>query len=195
MTVAGDARAGGAPRRVKVWPLALRLFHWSFATSMIVAFATHENVGTVHYWAGYAAIALAAVRGLLGIAGPPVWRFGGFVTGPAATLRYAQALLRRTEPRFLGHNPLGGWMVLALLADALVTGTSGWLYTTDRFFGVEWVGALHEVSGEALPLLLLAHVAGVIFTSIRHRENLAGAMVHGFKRTEVVPDQSANTTK
>ena len=82
----------------------------------------------------------------------------------------------------MGHNPLGGWMVLALLADAIATGLTGWLYTTDRFWGVAWLETLHGALGEALLPLLLLHVAGVIFTSRRQGDNLVAAMLHGRKQ-------------
>ena len=98
-----------------------------------------------------------------------------------ATVAYARAILNHTEARYVGHNPLGGWMVVALLADAIATGLTGWLYTTDRFWGVQWVEELHSLLGHALIPLLLLHVAGAVFTSWRHRENLIAAMLHGRK--------------
>ncbi len=91
-------------------------------------------------------------------------------------------MLKKSEARHIGHNPLGGWMVLALLADAIATGFTGWLYTTDRFYGYEWLANLHGVLGEALIPLLLLHLGGVVLTSRHHRENLVAAMLHGKKR-------------
>lgn len=165
-----------------VWSPWLRLMHWVLALSMIVGFVTHENVGTVHETAGYVAWAVACLRVLLGFVGSGYWRFGQFVRPFPATLNYAREVWAHREARFLGHNPLGGWMVLALLSDAVACGVTGWMSTTDRFFGVAWVADLHEAVGEALVPLLLLHLAGVAFTSWRHRENLVGAMVHGKKR-------------
>ena len=82
----------------------------------------------------------------------------------------------------MGHNPLGGWMIVALLATALAAAISGWVYTTDAFWGVAWVERVHVFFAELLLLLAALHVAGVAFTSIRHRENLVAAMLHGKKR-------------
>jgi cytochrome b len=165
-----------------VWSPWLRLLHWSLATSMIVSFATHETGGLLHEWSGYVALAAALVRVVMGFAGGGYWRFSQFVRSVPATLNYARSVLKRTEARHIGHNPLGGWMVLALLVDAIATGFTGWLYTTDRFFGYEWLANLHGVLGEAFVPLLLLHLAGVVFTSRRHRENLVAAMLHGKKR-------------
>jgi cytochrome b len=165
-----------------VWSLSLRLMHWTLALSMIASFATHEGGGWVHEWTGYLALAVALVRVLLGLFASGYWRFTTFVRGLHATWAYAKAVWRRREPHYLGHNPLGGWMVLALLTDAIATGATGWLYTTDRFWGVAWLEELHGALGHALLPLLALHVAGVIFTSLRQRENLAAAMLHGRKR-------------
>ena len=178
-----------APRKVPVWSIGVRLLHWTLAASMIVSFATHEGGGRLHEVMGYVALAAASLRVLLGFFGATRWRFRGFVRGVGETARYGLDVWHKREARFLGHNPLGGWMVLILLANALAAGVSGWLYTTDWFWGVAWMEELHGALGEALVPLLLLHLAGVVFTSWRHRENLAAAMVHGGKRAAVGTDR------
>ena len=179
-----------------VWSPWLRLLHWLLAVSMIASFATHEGGGKWHEWTGYIALAAALLRVVLGFAGAGYWRFAQFVRSFSATVDYARRVLKKTEPRYLGHNPLGGWMVLALLADAVATGLTGWLYTTDRFFGYEWLEALHSALGYAMVPLLALHLAGVVFTSIRHRENLVAAMLHGKKPMQVpqVPQDPQEST-
>ena len=167
---------------MQVWSAAVRCLHWTLAGSTIVSFATHEGGGRLHEWTGYLAWACAALRVIMGFAGPARWRFCNFVRGARATLAYARAVAAGTEVRHLGHNPLGGWMVVLLLADGLATGFTGWLYTTDRFWGLAWLEELHGALGHAFIPLVGLHVAGVVFTSVRHRENLVGAMVHGRKR-------------
>jgi cytochrome b len=169
------------PEVTLVWSVGLRTLHWTLAVSMVVSFLTHEGAGRVHEWTGYLALAAASLRLLLGFAGSGDWRFSQFVRGVATTFAYARAVFRGTESRYLGHNPLGGWMVLALLADAIATGLTGWLFTLDRFWGLAWLQELHNVLGHALIPLLALHLAGVAFTSWRHRENLVGAMLHGRK--------------
>jgi cytochrome b len=90
-------------------------------------------------------------------------------------------VIASNEPRYLGHNPLGGWMVIALLAMAAAAGASGWLSVTDRFWGVKWVQELHEGLANALFTLAGLHVAGVVFTGRRQRDNLVLAMLTGRK--------------
>ena len=167
---------------VRVWDLWVRVGHWTLVTCIVVAWFTRHGGGRVHEWAGYVALIVTGLRLLWGVTGPRYARFVQFVRGPAATLRYGMQVATGHAPRHIGHNPLGGWMIAALLATGLLTAGSGWLYTTDRFWGVAWV----EESHAALTYLLLAlaaiHVTGVIVESLRHRENLVAAMVHGNKR-------------
>lgn len=176
--------AGGPqqkPASQTVWSLGLRLLHWTLALAMVTSFATREGAGKLHEWSGYVALAAATLRLVLGFAGGGRWRFSQFVRGASATLAYTRAVWQRREVRYLGHNPLGAWMALALLADAIAAGLTGWLFTTDRFWGLQWLEELHSLLGHALIPLLLLHLAGVAFTSWRHRENLVAAMWHGRK--------------
>ena len=171
---------------MKVWDRFVRVAHWSLAVCVLTAWLTAEtklkSAEPLHEWLGYAALAVIALRVAWGWIGPRYARFTQFVARPARTLRYAQALLRGDEPRYLGHNPLGGWMIVALLATAALASFSGWLSVTDRFWGVEWVQEVHESLGNAMIGLAALHVAGVVYTSWRQRENLATAMLSGVKR-------------
>lgn len=133
---------------------------------------------------GYVSLAVVGVRMLWGAVGSPHARFGDFLKGPRHTFGYARAMWRGAEPRHLGHNPLGGYMIVALVIMLLVVGGSGWLYTTDRFWGIAWLEAVHLWSTYALFVLVVLHVGGVLYASIRHHENLIGAMVHGRKRIQ-----------
>lgn len=178
------------PISQKVWDPLVRVLHWMLVLSVLAAWLTQEGGGRWHEWTGYVALGVVAVRFIWGWAGSARARFAAFVRGPAATLAYAQQVLLHREARYLGHNPLGGWMVVALLADVALTSLSGWLYTTDAYWGVKWVEEVHEAFANALLPLVALHVAGVIFTSWRHRENLVAAMVHGRKRQPAGDDVS-----
>ena len=167
---------------VRVWDPLLRICHWSLVTAVTLAWLTHEGWGEWHEWLGYAALAVVGVRIPWGFLGPPESRFLNFVRPPGETLAYAKRVLAGNAERHLGHNPLGGWMIVALLANVLLVGLSGWLFTTERFWGAEWVEELHEALADSLLVLIALHLAGVIFTSLRHKENLAAAMLHGRKR-------------
>jgi len=168
--------------RIRVWDPVVRLGHWGLVILVALAWSTRHGGGLWHEWCGHAAGAIVALRLLWGWVGPPYARFAQFLRSPATTARYAMLVLARKEPRHLGHNPLGGWMVVLLLAAVALTVATGWLYTTDEFWGVPWVEALHGASSDAVLALATVHLAGVLITSVRHRENLVAAMIHGRKR-------------
>lgn len=153
---------------------------------MAIAMAWFSGEGLLrqHELAGYAALALIAGRCIGGWLGGRYARFKQFVRAPSQVLRYAADVLARREKRYLGHNPLGGWMVIALLATVTAVGVTGWMYTLDMFWGLAWVEWLHRTLAWTLVALIALHLAGVAFTSWRHRENLLGAMFSGRKRRE-----------
>ncbi len=167
-----------------VWDAAVRVLHWSLVLSVAAAWLTRHAAGRWHEWLGYGTLAIVAARIAWGFFGSKYARFADFVRSGGVTATYARDVLGRREARYLGHNPLGGWMVLALLAMVTLVGLTGWLYTTDRFWGVPWVEELHETLSDILFAFVALHIAGVVFTSVRHRENLVGAMLHGRKRPD-----------
>lgn len=178
-----EVAAPGRPT-VKVWDPLVRIGHWLLACSVLSAWLTRHSAGPWHEWLGYAALVIVGVRLVWGWRGSRHARFAEFLISPRSTLAYAGAMLRRCEPRSLGHNPLGGWMIVALLINVTLVGASGWLYTTDRYWGVEWVETLHDQLANILFVLIGLHVAGVLYASLHHRENLIAAMLHGRKRAE-----------
>jgi cytochrome b len=151
---------------------------------LTAAWLTRRGGGAWHEWTGYAALALVAVRIAVGFVATGSARFARFVRGPGATWAYARDVLGRREARHLGHNPLGAYMIVLLLAITAATAATGWLYTTDRYWGIEWVETLHSTFADLLLVCAGLHVAGVIAASLRHRENLLAAMIHGRKRSE-----------
>jgi len=169
---------------VRVWDPLVRIGHWFLVASVAAAWFTREGYGVWHERIGYAALAIVFMRVVWGFAGPHYARFKQFVRSPVATLNYARRVVTASEPRHLGHNPLGGWMIVLLLVVIALVGLSGWLYTTDQYWGVEWVGQLHEALTNALLALAALHVGGVALASYRHRENLVAAMLHGRKRAQ-----------
>lgn len=180
---AGYLDARPVSTRARVWDPLVRLFHWSLVASFFIAWLSRHSWADVHHWAGYAAAALVLVRIAWGLLGTRYARFTQFVRGPGTTLRYAATMLAGREARYVGHNPAGAVMVLALLAAMLGAALTGWLMTTDAYFGVEWVERLHDLLGNGLLVLVGLHLAGVTLASLRHRENLVGAMISGRKRS------------
>lgn len=172
-----------APARptIRAWDRFVRVAHWSLVIIVAGTWLT-EDSGAIHEWLGYAALAIVLARLAWGLVGTHYARFSQFVRSPATTLHYARQVWAHAEPRHIGHNPLGAYMIVLLVTMVILVSGSGWLYTTDAFWGVEWVEELHEGLADALLWLIALHVAGVAFSSLRHRENLVAAMFHGRKR-------------
>jgi cytochrome b len=165
---------------VRVWDPLLRLFHWSLVLAFFTAFLAEEGE-TLHDAAGYTVLGLIAFRLVWGFVGPEHARFSDFVPAPARLRAYLASLVRGRPERHLGHNPAGGVMILLLLAAVLLAAGSGWLMTMDRFWGKDWVEELHEAAAYFALLLVGVHVAGVVVSSLLHRENLVRAMITGKK--------------
>lgn len=168
----------------KVWDRLVRILHWLLVILLLLSWLSRHSGIAVHEALGYAALAVAGVRIAWGVFGSRYARFKEFVRSPAATFAYARDVASGKAPRYLGHNPLGGWMILALLVTTLSICLSGSLNTTDAYWGVEWVANLHESMTYLLIALIALHVAGVAFSSWRHRENLLVAMLTGKKRID-----------
>ncbi|MCT8328288.1 cytochrome b/b6 domain-containing protein [Albidovulum sediminis] len=199
-----DAGAG----TVRVWDPLVRVFHWSLVAAFAIAWLSADEAQPIHEVAGYAVAGLVAFRLVWGFVGSRHARFADFVKGPRATLAYLGTLLRGSERRYLGHNPAGAAMVVALLLTLSGTAFTGWLMAEpsrvamlpglpqivtpawaddDEEDGGEsevedLLEEVHETLANLMLLLVALHVGGVVLASLRHRENLARAMVTGDKR-------------
>ena len=171
-----------AAQGVPVWDKFVRLFHWTVLAACLVDLFWLDDGRQLHRWVGYYVAAIVLLRIGWGFVGPRHARFADFVPRPAALWRYAAAFVRGTEPRHLGHNPLGALMILFLLALLLAICLTGWMQGTDRYFGIDWVEETHELLSDALLVAILVHVAGAAIASLRHGENLIWAMITGRKR-------------
>ena len=167
---------------IRVWDLFVRAFHWALAASFAVAWFSSEHSEGLHNAAGYAAGALVAMRVVWGFIGPRYARFAQFVRSPRTVIAYLRALKDGSERRYIGHNPAGGAMIVALLVAIAGTAVSGWLLTTDAFWGSAVVQHVHSLLAHGVFALVVVHLAGVALASLRHHENLARAMVVGVKR-------------
>ena len=184
--------------QVKVWDPLVRLFHWSLALSFFVAYVTEEDLLNLHVYTGYVVLGLVAFRLLWGLIGSQHARFSDFIYRPDTVLRYLKEVATLRAHRYLGHNPAGGMMIIALLIMLVLTGLSGLaLYGGEEYSGplagvmagVDgfWVKALeemHEFFANFTLLLVGLHVAGVIIASLQHHENLVRSMITGYKTKE-----------
>ncbi|MCZ0963342.1 cytochrome b/b6 domain-containing protein [Paracoccus benzoatiresistens] len=175
--------------RVRVWDGFVRLFHWSLVGLIAGTWLTAEGPKLWHERMGYVIAALILARLVWGLVGPRHARFGDFVRGPGTVVAYLRALRAGCEPRYLGHNPAGGAMIVALLLAVSGTVLTGWLQTTDAFWGSSTMGDVHEALATLILVLAGIHVLGVMVESLRHRENLVWSMLTGTKRPLAANDR------
>lgn len=168
--------------KILVWDWPVRIGHWLLVGAFILAWLTGESETwrLVHAYAGGTLVGVLLFRLIWGVTGTRHARFASFVRGPNAAIDYLKGLLNGRAPHTAGHNPAGGWAILALLALGLLTGASGWLVYQD--LGGGFVEEAHEALAAGMLAVVLVHVGGVIVGSLAHRENLVAAMLSGVKR-------------
>ena len=170
------------PAEIKVWDPFVRLFHWSLVLAFAVAWVSADEWDGLHEWAGYTVAGLVALRIVWGIVGTQHARFADFVYRPRTVIAYLADTLMLRAKRYLGHNPAGGVMVIALLLSMTAIAATGIMMTSDAFWGVEWVEEVHEGAVNLALVLVGLHVAGVLVASLEHGENLVRSMITGRKR-------------
>jgi len=183
---------------VVVWDLFVRIFHWSLVAGVTTAAVTGFFIGAtaidVHVWVGIGLLALVIARIAWGFFGSPFARFAAFVVGPRKVLHHIVELQEGTAGRHLGHNPLGAWMILTILAGIIFLAVSGLIIWGGIFAHGPFMGYYDYDDAEpllwvhwwvALGLLglIALHIFGAVFEGKRVRENLVRAMITGFKET------------
>ena len=169
-------------KTIRVWDPFVRIFHWSLVGLFVAAFVTGDEIEWLHILLVYAIATLVALRIVWGIVGSRYARFSNFARSPRTIVKYVAQAARWRAPRYLGHNPAGAAMIIALLLMIAGIAVTGFAMTTDALWGAKWVEELHEGLAYATVGLIGLHIAGVIFSSLAHRENLVKAMVTGRKR-------------
>ena len=184
-------------RGTRTWDLPVRVFHWALSLlviSQLVTASLGGNAMQFHAFGGYAILALVLFRILWGFLGGTHARFSDFVRGPGPVMRYAKSILRDLHPSHRGHNPLGGWSVLAMLGSLLVQGASGLFanddvmmegplakHVSDRVS--EIATAIHDVNAAVLLTLVAVHIVAVLFYLLAKKENLIAPMITGRKQS------------
>ena len=192
------ASPGAATRRVLVWDAPVRLFHWTLATLVIFSFVAGKVGGSWLEWhmrSGYCILTLLLFRLAWGILGSETARFTTFVRGPGAGVAYVRSITANAHRRMLGHNPLGGWAVLAMLAALLAQALSG-LFVDDEIATrgplvvkaseatVAKLTAFHSYNEWVLVGLVVLHLAAIATYHFRLRANLVRPMVDGYMEAD-----------
>jgi len=188
---------------VKVWDIAVRVFHWSLVFFFALAYIS-EDIELIHEYSGYVVLALVGFRFIWGFIGTKYARFYNFVKKPSVVIGYVKSLAH--PKRYLGHNPAGGAMIIILLVSISLTGITGYKtkypesnllfgqiieYTLigeanadsdERHDKNEFWEEIHEFFANLMLLLIFIHIVGVLYSSLIHNENLIKSMIGGTKK-------------
>lgn len=174
-------------QRILVWDIPTRVFHWLLVLSFGGAYLTAESerYRDIHVALGYTLLGLIGFRLLWGFFGTRYARFRSFLFKPGEVMAYVQSLLKGKPAHYVGHNPAGSVAIWLLLGLGILTGATGVMLFQD--IGGEALEELHEFASNAMLAIVVIHIAGVVVSSVLHRENLVRAMITGFKSAE--PEQ------
>lgn len=184
-------------RQGLVYDLPTRLFHATFAALFVAAFALAKlgedqaSVFRLHMLAGLTLGSTVLLRVLWGLFGTRHARFAGFALSPAAFVRYFRGFLSGSKERWAGHNPASSWVGLTMLALAGALGFTGWQMANGNGEQFEDV---HELCANAFAILALAHVAGVLLHTVRHRDPIALSMLHG-RKNDIAESETISATR
>ena len=192
---------------IRVWDIPVRLFHWLLVAAICTSVYTGEFGGFAemdyHVWSGYLILGLVLFRITWGFVGSYHARFSSFIR-PSALLPYARSLPDRESTPSVGHNPLGGLSVVALLLSAGLQAVTGLFANDDIFFE----GPLaHLVSGDTSDLMTSIHhwnlwvlytLAGMHLTAIAayeiyKRQRLVLPMLTGKKHLPLETEAEADS--
>ncbi len=170
----------------RVYDLPTRLFHWIFALLFVGAFFIAKTIDddsavfSYHMMLGLALGLAAALRVIWGFVGSRYARFSSFDLNPSALLAYFANLFTGGGERKLGHNPASSWSALAMIVLALGLAITGVLMAQG---GKETYEDIHELLANSFVLVVLAHIAGIVLHTLRHRDGIGLSMLHGRKRS------------
>jgi cytochrome b len=183
-------------RRIKVWDLPVRLFHWVLVALILAAWVTqYLDRMNLHVWIGEGILTLLLFRVVWGFVGSDTARFSRFLRSPVAALRHLAHLRRREPDREMGHNAAGGWMVLMMLALIGVQVGTG-LCANDLDDGgdtegplmhlvgkdrSDWLTHIHYLNFKAIEAVIVLHVLAIVAYAVLKRQNLVGPMLTGTK--------------
>lgn len=182
-------------KKVLVWDIPTRLFHWLLVLAIVAQWATAElgdDFMEWHFYIGYFTLGLIVFRLFWGIVGSRYARFSDFIKSPTTIWRFTTSLFKKTPSNYIGHNPLGGLivpLVLVLIAMQAITGlfaTDDVLYSGPYLSTVsnEWqetLDWLHHKTFDAITLVIVIHLLALIWHKVFLKHNLVAAMFHGKK--------------
>ncbi|HCM47324.1 MAG TPA: cytochrome B [Colwellia sp.] len=181
-----------------IWDLPLRIFHWSFAVTILASWYTAEqgaDLVEIHIKLGFFALFLIVFRLLWGLIGPKHSRFSQFVPSPKTLLSYLRK--SQSDKAIPGHNPLGAMMVILMILLISVQAVSGLFINDDVFSSGPYYGSisnelekvmrfLHHNTFDFMIAAIGLHLAAVAYYWRVKKQNLVLPMITGKKTAKQV---------
>lgn len=174
-------------QRILVWDVPTRVFHWLLMLSFGGAYLNAESEldRDIHVVLGYTLLGLIVFRLLWGVFGTRYAQFRSFLFKPGDVVAYVLSLLKGKPAHYVGHNPAGSVAIWLLLGLGILSGVTGVMAFED--IGGDAMKDLHKFTSNAMLVVVLIHIAGVVVSSVLHHESLVLSMITGFKSVE--PDE------
>ncbi|MBP9681041.1 MAG: cytochrome b/b6 domain-containing protein [Bacteriovorax sp.] len=172
-------------KMTRVYDLPTRIFHWLFAGLFLAAFfiaKTYDDDSAVyplHMMLGMTMVLAVILRILWGFVGSKYARLSSFILNPSELFHYLKSALTSKTKLHLGHNPASSWLAILMIFLALGLGATGILMVQE--INKELFEELHELFANAFIVLVIAHIAGIILHTIKHKELISLSMIHGKK--------------
>jgi cytochrome b len=190
-----------------VWDIPTRVTHWLLVILIAYSWFAVEMLEDMqqHFWSGYGALCVIVFRIVWGFVGTYHARFSNFLASPTTLWRYSKTLSQRNSPAYLGHNPMGGFSVLALLIVILVQVSTGLFNSDDYFHGPlsglvsdatrSILGQVHELNFKLATVLIVMHIAAIIFYKLYKRQALVWSMINGKKPASMIGQSITGSKK
>jgi len=185
-------------RSTLVYDLPTRLFHWLFAGLFVLSFTIAKTVDdetiqfSYHMLSGFVLAILVLWRIMWGVIGSRYAKFAGFDLNIFNLKNYFLGILSGSNKRWPGHNPASSWAAIIMFSLVLGLVVSGYFMTTGYKESIE---EIHEFMANAFVILVIAHVTGIIFHSLRHKDRIALSMLDGKKDTSNVAVTPINSER
>lgn len=170
-------------KRVLAFDLPIRLFHWIFTllfvTAIVIANTVDDDsvIFSYHMMAGMTLGFVLFLRIIWGFIGSTYARFNSFMVKPSQLIGYFKEMFRSSTKRYLNHNPASSIAALVMFICVIGLGLTGYRMTT----GAEGIKDVHEFFAQLFVVTAIAHIIGVVYHQVRHRDGMITSMFDGKK--------------
>jgi cytochrome b len=170
--------------KINIYDWPVRIFHWIFAFAFVGAFSIAQIFEDdsaqypYHMMIGMTLALAVLLRVIWGVVGTKYARFSSFALKPKELISYFKTILKRDSKKYTGHNPASSWAAIVMMICALGLATSGYFMVHGKKEALE---DIHEILANLFLVSAIAHVLGVIFFTVKHKEAIGLSMIDGKK--------------